>query len=414
MDSDQEEETRPQSPALPLSIEHYQAQIRALNATIQNQNATIARLRESRGIHRSNVQTLTTENTALAIANTKLEEKIKALTVTVKEEEAISEPLDSDTEEQPIKLKTKKETSVIASTRKTHIIAPTTNTTNNDTTLTPNTDTTTTVITGNNKKYPDVPYFYGEKEKQDEWRFHLDAKFRQSAISFPTERDKIDYIRDHYKSLAFDVIRARADPLSEDPYTTSKEIIQELHSIFGKYDQLAKYSAMLYDPAFAIKKKETFDHFYTRFSATIAPLSYSESNRIAALKRLITIKLQLRIAGMPATSFRSFVEHLRKIDQDLRQLEAAQASMDVEEIDEDEFRGRRSRSRSPRSAYSDQLKTQLKKEDRCFKCLGRGHRPNETEACRKTTSLSFEEAKALLMKEEEKAIMAKEKAVEKE
>ena len=97
--------------------------------------------------------------------------------------------------------------------------------------------------------------------------------------------------------------------------------------------------------------------------------------------------------------------------------------MDVEEIDKDEFRGRRSRSQSPlseqysgsqRSAYLDQLKTQLKKEDRCFKCLSRGHRPNKTEACRKTTLLSFEEAKALLAKEEEKAIMAKEKAVEKE
>ena len=391
MDSDQEE-TGPESP---LSIQHYQAQIRALdttirnlNTTIQNQNATIARLRESRGIHRSNVQTLATTNTALTITNAELEEKIKALTV---KEEVISEPLDSDVEDQPIKLEFTK--------KKTPVIAPTANSD-----ITP-TVTTSTVVTGNNKKYPDVPYFYGEKEKWDEWRFHLDAKFRQSAVSFPTERDKIDYIRDHCKSIAFGVIKARADPLSEDPYTTSKEMIQELHSMFGEYDKVATCSAMLHDPTFGMgvkKKKETFDEFYARFSATVAPLGYSDSHRISALKRLITTKLQLRIAGMPATSFRSFVEHLRKTDQDLRQLEA----MDVEEIDEDEFRGRRSRSRSPRSAYSDQLKTQLKKEDRCFKCLGRGHRPNETEACRKTTSLSFEEAKALLAKEE--------KAVEKE
>ena len=201
--------------------------------------------------------------------------------------------------------------------------------------------------------------------------------------------------------------------------------------MFGEYDQLAACNAMLHDPTFGMgvkKKKETFDEFYTRFSATIAPMGFSESHRVTTLRRLITLKLQLRIAGMPSTtSFRSFVEHLRKTDQDLRQLEATQAmketSMDVEEIDKDEFRsGRRwrSRSRSPlseqysdypqRSAYSDQLKAQLKKEDRCFKCLGRGHRPNETEACRKTTSLSFEEAKALLAKEEK----AKEKAVEKE
>ncbi|KAM0799751.1 hypothetical protein BDR22DRAFT_822135 [Usnea florida] len=172
MDSDQEEETRPQSP---LSISHYQAQIRALNTTIQDQNATIARLRESRGIHRSNVQTLTTENTALTTTNTaltitnaELEEKIK--TLTVKEEaisEAIAEPLDSDMEDQPIKLE-KKKTHVITPT----ITAPATNSDVAPTVITP------TVVIGNNKKYPDMPYFYGEKEKWDEWRFHLDAKFR--------------------------------------------------------------------------------------------------------------------------------------------------------------------------------------------------------------------------------------------
>ena len=84
--------------------------------------------------------------------------------------------------------------------------------------------------------------------------------------------------------------------------------------------------------------------------------------------------------------------------------------MDVEEIDEDEFKlGRRSRSPPPEQ-YLEQLKAQLKKEGRCLKCLGHGHRPNKTEVCRKTTSLSFEEAKALLAKEGK----AKEKAVEKE
>ena len=148
MDSNQEEETtRLESP---LSIKHYQAEIRALdttiralNTTIQNQNATIARLRESRGIYRSNVQTLT-------ITNTKLEAQIKALTVKKEEPilEAILEPLNSDTEDQPIKLKiTKKKTPVITPTDTAPtVIAP-------------------TIVTRNNKKYPNVPYFYGEKEK---------------------------------------------------------------------------------------------------------------------------------------------------------------------------------------------------------------------------------------------------------
>ena len=151
----------------------------------------------------------------------------------------------------------------------------------------------------------------------------------------------MDYIRDHCKGIIFDVLKVRVDLLSEDPYTTIKEIILELYSIFGNYNQLAKYSAILYNPAFSIgvskeNRKEIFNYFYTRFSTTIAPIGYSEINKIAILRRLITIKLQLRIAGISSsTSFRSFIEYLRITDQDLRQLEA---SIDIEEIDKDEFK----------------------------------------------------------------------------
>ena len=99
-------------------------------------------------------------------------------------------------------------------------------------------------------------------------------------------------------------------------------MIQELYSIFSEYDQLATCNTMLHNPAFGIgaskeNRKESFNHFYTRFSATIAPIGFSESHKVATLRRLITTKLQLRIA-----------------DQDLRQLEA---SMDVK----DEFKPRR-------------------------------------------------------------------------
>ena len=163
-----------------------------------------------------------------------------------------------------------------------------------------------------------MPYFYGEKEKWDEWRFYLDFKFRQSAVLFPSEKDKMDYIRDHCKSIVFDVLKARVDPLSEDLYNTTKEMILELYSMFGDYDKLVKNDALHYDPAFAIKKKEAFDEFYTRFSATITLLGYSESHKIATLRRLITLKLRSRIVGISSSSFRSVVEYLRKIDQDLR------------------------------------------------------------------------------------------------
>ena len=52
----------------------------------------------------------------------------------------------------------------------------------------------TTVQVGNNKKYPDVPLFYGngdDREKWEGWRLHLESKFRQSAVLYTCEQDKI-------------------------------------------------------------------------------------------------------------------------------------------------------------------------------------------------------------------------------
>ena len=131
--------------------------------------------------------------------------------------------------------------------------------------------------------------------KWDKWRFDLDSKF---AVLFLTEKGKWDYIRDHCKAIAFDVLEARADPLSEDPYITIKEMVSELSRMFGDYDKLAKCSATLHDPAFAMKTK-AFDDFYTRSAATITPRRYTESHKIAASRRLASTKLQLRLADGP-------------------------------------------------------------------------------------------------------------------
>lgn len=329
--------------------------IQELEAVIRDQNNIITRLRASRDLHRN-------KNKEFIVMNHDLEARIR--TLTVKEETA---DLDFDAENQ------------------SHFLSKAT------TSPTPTSSTTSE----NNKKYPDVPDYYGDKDLWDSWRFHLDAKFRQSAILFSSEHDKMDYIRDHCKSIAFDVIKIRADPLSENPYITSKEMIEELHSMFGDFDKFTKCDAELHDPAFAmgVKRKETFDEFYARFSATIAPLSYNETYKISTLKRLITPKLRLQILDDTRSSFRQTVEHLRRCDQNIR----LWAKEDVEEIDEHEFYDAPSTPHTKHpDEYPEVFKDQLKKDGRCLKCLGHGHRPGR---CRSTKHLSYEEAKALLVKE---------------
>ena len=73
-------------------------------------------------------------------------------------------------------------------------------------------------------------------------------------------------------------------------------MILKLYSIFNNYDKLIKNNILLYNPAFIIKKKKVFNEFYTRFLATITLLDYSESYKIAILRRLITLKLYIIIS----------------------------------------------------------------------------------------------------------------------
>ena len=124
----------------------------------------------------------------------------------------------------------------------------------------------------------------------------------------------MNYIRNHYKFIAFNVIKIRADPLSENSYILFNEIIKELHSIFDDFNKFIKCDIELYNPTFAIgiKRKKTFNEFYTRFLAIITPLNYNEIYKISTLKRLITLRLRLQILNDIKSSFRQTVKRLRR------------------------------------------------------------------------------------------------------
>lgn len=68
----------------------------------------------------------------------------------------------------------------------------------------------------------------------------------------------------------------------------------------------------------AVNKDETFEEFYTRFTATIAPLEHSEAVKINNLTRLLTTRLRYRLTGIAYKNFRDIVEFVRKLDMDLR------------------------------------------------------------------------------------------------
>lgn len=105
---------------------------------------------------------------------------------------------------------------------------------------TPVTDTSKTSITKSNNKYPDVPDFYGTEGSRfyESWCTRLNSKFRNSWELFQDEQNKVDYIRDHCRDIAYDVIKARSnDIISPDYYLTAEEMIYDLDQMFAEIDR---------------------------------------------------------------------------------------------------------------------------------------------------------------------------------
>ena len=53
----------------------------------------------------------------------------------------------------------------------------------------------------------------------------------------------MDYIRDYYKLIAFDVFKIWVKPTNEDFYVIAKEIVNNLYNIFNNFDKIIKCDA---------------------------------------------------------------------------------------------------------------------------------------------------------------------------
>lgn len=283
------------------------------------------------------------------------------------------------------------------------------------------------VAPGHNKNYPDASTFDGNRAKWEQWKYHIQSKFKQSAFWFPTEEYKIDYIRDKCTFQAFTVIQPRMSPMSNDPYTNHQQVLDDLEENFGTHDKKAQAEADMQSPNFPMRSKdknESFDTFHTRFAAAIAPLGYSEDHKIRDLRRYISPDLRSQVTnGVKPSSYRDFIVRLRTCDLEMRQNSAFEAQAKAlqggratpggrgdggrggrGDNSRSRGRGRGGRGGGPstpftmdQSTWPPHVLTQIQKKRLCLKCLKPGHWAREDDApCKKAKALTMEEAESRL------------------
>lgn len=245
----------------------------------------------------------------------------------------------------------------------------------------------------------------------------MEAKLRQSAESFPDYWDKVDYVRDHCKDAAWDIVKTRSMANSNNPYDTFEEMVQDLDNMFAEYDQTTKAEAKLHDKKFpmgTVKKDESFDEFLARFPATIAPLDFTERHKISELERWATSQLRWKVSdGVRPVSLNAFIIRLRQCDTDIRKHNNYNSINQASRQNEGPRRGNytsnpsggskprasNQQSSSQGSSYRHPPKVveKLTKEGRCFKCLKKGHRSRDKNAtCKNDPWLTKEQVAAKL------------------
>jgi hypothetical protein len=105
----------------------------------------------------------------------------------------------------------------------------------------------------------------------------LKIKFRQSAILYNNEKNKIDYIKDHCKNSVFDIIKIRADSEKFNSYLTADKMIQNFQNIFGERDEnrIEDNEIKIYNNEFLQGETEFFNRYYSRFVVVITSLYYN-------------------------------------------------------------------------------------------------------------------------------------------
>ena len=95
-------------------------------------------------------------------------------------------------------------------------------------------------------------------------------------------------------------------------------MLQDLDNMYGEFDAFGTADTALHSADFHIQKKQTFDEFLAKFTATIAPLQLSEKQKISHLTRIMTRRLRYQTMGQRSTIFKDYVKQLRQCDIDLR------------------------------------------------------------------------------------------------
>ena len=266
------------------------------------------------------------------------------------------------------------------------------------------------------EKSENIENYYENYVEWKRWKNSLKNKFWINARQFLTKQHKINYCRNHLKSVIYDTVNYRAKLHNSNFYSTFQEMLNDLKKIFEAKNELIKKISEFYNVKFVINKDENFETFLIRFQNLIASLKLSKLILINQMSMKLNERMRFKLRSSKTKIWKEFVKKCRIVQQKMNNLErykSTKMSTNVTKTSTD-FRRQRFKNRSrnkififiaqrqryksrpaKRAFYSNflfrfskHIRDKIKKKKRCFKCLKKNHKFNDDDvSCKNKKSI---------------------------
>jgi hypothetical protein len=259
-------------------------------------------------------------------------------------------------------------------------------------------------------RYPNIRDYHGkDTEDLEQWVAAAETKFNRSWASFPDEWSKVEYLRGYAKEAAYQVIKIRALPQSEDRYEHRQQVYDDLYENFGVLNRRASALGRLAGNEFKQGPKETIGQWVSRFNLIAIEAGLDDQTRIFyALQNLNgRFKAPASHNGAEGESWQQLVNRLRNTEMKLNAAygntgdggdnkEKDRRSKKKDGDNKDSRNRSRNRGDNSYRRNKDQFKIIMEKRV-CAKCFSTGHKPNDPDApCKNSKARPFEELAAMM------------------
>ena len=266
-------------------------------------------------------------------------------------------------------------------------------------------------------KYQNISYFYENHAEWRRWRSHLRTKIEFDSWQFFIEKNKVYYVRNHCKELAWDTIEHRTNYDSLNSYEFLEKLLNDFENVCEDFDKTDSCYNELFDDKFYMRfknKNETFEQYFDRFNILVASLNLNDFLKINQLYRTISKRLNHNIDHLSKVkNFSRFVREMKAVAHKKKTLDDIERSQKSKFTKTIKFKITVSFSRTIKDKVVDtsfttritkdkntkynlsrlfsHIVVKLKFEKRCYKCFKFEHRVNENDASCKEQEIDFKE-----------------------